>query len=208
MSTNDEKNMNEEISRMLKGLQKINAPANFETKLSRRIDEIDKKIEKENWFDTILFPKLAPSAALVVTAVIVILVLRNGGTEIEDPFQVQPKLREDKIFMLYQPSIVSNEAAGIREKSTPPEESLVSSENESEVRTVYRTDTNSSLTRSYRPSSEQRISVTPINYRLDHAIIETGGLNYKVVRLDDEERRQIEFLREKISPSAENPRKN
>jgi hypothetical protein len=208
MSTNDEKNINEEISRMLKGLQKIKAPANFETKLSRRIDEIDKKIEKENWFDKIFSPKLVPSAALVVTAVIVILVLRNGGTEIEDSFQVQPKLREDKIFMLYKPSIVSNEASDISEKSTRPEEYIASSENELEERTLYRTDTNSSLTRSYRLSSEQRISVTPINYQLDHAIIETGGLNYKVVRLDDEERKQIEFLREKINPSAENPRKN
>lgn len=208
MSTNDEKNINEEISRMLKGLQKISAPANFDLELSRRINLSDRIPEKENWFDKIFSPKLVPSAALVVTAVIVILVLRNGGTEIEDPFQVQPKLREDKIFTLYQPSIVSNEASGISEKSTRPEESLVSSENELEERTVYRTDTNSSLTRSYRPSSEQRISVTPVNYRLDHTIIETGGLNYKVVRLDDEERKQIEFLREKINPSDENLRKN
>ena len=60
MSTINEKNMNDEISRMLKDLPKINTPANFETELSRRIKMIDTKIEKESWLDTILFPKLAP----------------------------------------------------------------------------------------------------------------------------------------------------
>lgn len=208
MSTFDEKNMNEEISRMLKSLPRINAPVNFDNELSKRINTDTTKIEKESWFDKIFSPKLVPSAALVVTAVIVILVLRNGGTEIEDPFQVLPKLREDKIFMLHQPSIGSNEVVDSREISTHTEESSASSENELEERTVYSTDTNSSLTSSYQSSSNQRISVTPINYRLDRAIIETGGLNYKVVRLDDEELKQIEFLREKINPSAENHRNN
>lgn len=208
MSTFDEKNANEEISRILKSLPRINVPVNFDNELSKRINPDTTKFEKERWFDKIFSPKLVPSAALVVTAVIVILVLRNGGTEIEDPFQVLPKLREDKIFMLHQPSIGSNEVVDSREISTHTEESSASSENELEERTVYSTDTNSSLTSSYQSSSNQRISVTPINYRLDRAIIETGGLNYKVVRLDDEELKQIEFLREKINPSAENHRNN
>ena len=140
---------------------------------------------------------------------IIILVLLNGGTELEDPFKILPKLRVDKISMLYQTNtIYKEEHVETTEKQLGAEESRASHENELAEEDIYRTDSNSALTSLKIHSSDQRISVTPINYPIDQAIIETGGLNYKSVRLDDEERRQIEFLREKINPPIENLRKN
>ena len=57
---------------------------------------------------------------------------------------------------------------------------------------------------SLKESSIERISVTASNYLPDQAVIMGGGLNYKIVRLDEEERREIEILREKIDISSEN----
>ena len=39
MSRLDDENMNEKVTRLLKDLPKINAPSNFETELSRRINQ-------------------------------------------------------------------------------------------------------------------------------------------------------------------------
>jgi hypothetical protein len=209
VSTFNEKNMNEEISRMLKELPKINAPINFETELSKRINLDHTKIKKENWFDKIFSPKMVPSAALVVTTVIIILVLRNGSTQVEDPFQILPKLRIDKISMLYQTDVgTKEEVVGINERQTRTKKSNAAKDTEPDEGDVYRTDSNSAVTVSYMHTSDQQISVTPLNYPIDHAIIEAGGLNYKIVRLNDEERRQIELLREKMNPPVENLRKN
>ena len=69
--------MNEKVTRLLKDLPKINAPSNFETELSRRINQEGQRKEKTSWFDKIFSPKLIPSAALAVTVVIILFLLKG-----------------------------------------------------------------------------------------------------------------------------------
>src|SRR3989337_128518 len=86
----------EKIKRLLKDLPKVNAPSNFENELSKRINQGEQTKEKESWFDKIFLPKLIPSAALAVTAVIILFLLRGNVNDIEDPFQIMPKLRDEQ----------------------------------------------------------------------------------------------------------------
>lgn len=72
----------------LRNLRKIQAPNNFEADLMRKINSPQAEKQK-SLFDLIFSPvKLIPSAALIATAVILIFVVNNHSTEIEDPFRL------------------------------------------------------------------------------------------------------------------------
>lgn len=210
MSRIKDENMNEKVTRLLKDLPKINAPTNFETELSRRINQEAQIKEKTSWFDKIFSPKLVPSAALAVTVVIILFLLKGTVGDVEDPFQIMPKLREEQITRQDQPAIISGrEVVGeVKDQIDGDEYYNTVREKSKSKKETYRSDSNLLQASSINESSIERISVTASNYLPDQAVIMGGGLNYKIVRLDEEERREIEILREKIDISSENLRKN
>lgn len=188
MKSLDDGNKFEKVTGLLKNLKKINAPSNFETELYRKINQADQKSEKEFWFDKIFSPKIIPSAALAVTTVIILLLLKGNANNGEDPFQLIPKLREEQIL-------------DKKEKSKAENETQVPKESKSG-------DSNVTLASSYDASALDRISVTTTNYLPNQAVIMRGGLNYKVIRIDSEERKQIEMLRQKMNISLEYQQNN
>lgn len=207
MSHTEDKNMNKEVTRLLNNLPKINAPLNFEAELSKRLA---KKEEKKYWFDKILSPQLVPSAALAVTAVLILFLLKGTVNEMEDPFQLIPKLREE--------SIVMQDGLGIPSTKNIPAEKKMRNEtsnssdladNKSEIpKSLYRADSNDIQVSSLTHASIDRISVHTTNYIPDQAVVTAGGLNYKAVRLGEEEQRQVDLLREKVVYNQEILRKN
>ena len=200
----------EKIKRLLKDLPKVNAPSNFENELSRRINQGEQTKEKESWLDKILSPKLVPSAALAVTAVIILFLLKGNVSDVEDPFQVMPKLREEQNLKQDQlgtgsDKIIAEETNNLSKR----EKSNGRTSNESESRNNFHDgDSNIIEISSFGNTSIERISVTASNYLPDQAIIVSGGLNYKVVRVGGEERKMIEMLRKKINPTPKYQRNN
>ena len=200
----------EKIKRLLKDLPKVDAPSNFENELSRRINQGEQTKEKESWFDKVFSPKLVPSAALAVTAVIILFLLKGNVSDVEDPFQVMPKLREEQ--NLKQDQLGTGSDKIIAEETNNPskrEKSNGRTSNESESRNNFHDgDSNIIEISSFGNTSIERISVTASNYLPDQAIIVSGGLNYKVVRVGGEERKMIEMLRKKINPTPKYQRNN
>lgn len=200
----------EKIKRLLKDLPKVNAPSNFENELSRRINQGEQTKEKESWFDKVFSPKLVPSAALAVTAVIILFLLKGNVSDVEDPFQVMPKLREEQNLKQDQlgtgsDKIIAEETNNLSKR----EKSNGRTSNESESRNNFHDgDSNIIEISSFGNTSIERISVTASNYLPDQAIIVSGGLNYKVVRVGGEERKMIEMLRKKINPTPKYQRNN
>ena len=200
----------EKIKRLLKDLPKVNAPSNFENELSRRINQGEQTKEKESWFDKVFSPKLVPSAALAVTAVIILFLLKGNVSDVEDPFQVMPKLREEQNLKQDQlgtgsDKIIAEETNNLSKR----EKSNGRTSNESESRNNFHYgDSNIIEASSFGNTSIERISVTASNYLPDQAIIVSGGLNYKVVRVGGEERKMIEMLRKKINPTPKYQRNN
>jgi len=197
----EDDNMNEKISRLLKDLPKINAPPNLEYELSKRINQSEQRKEKVPWFDKIFSPKLIPSAALAVTTVIILFLLKGNVNEAEDPFQIMPKLREDKILMQDQSVTVSGRTvakktniAVKKEKSNDREAKDSESKND-----FYRRDSNISEASVVQTATIERISITTSNYIPDQTMIIEGGLNYKMVRSNEDERKEIEVLRKKLN---------
>lgn len=95
---NDEKKY-EDVIKALKGLQEVKAPVNFETDLQRRINsEKFSKEEKKSFWQNIFVPaKLIPSLGLVAAAVVIFFVVETNSEEMDNPFLIEPRVREDII---------------------------------------------------------------------------------------------------------------
>lgn len=200
----------EKVTRLLKDLSKINAASNFETELLRKINQGEMGKEKESWFDKVFSPKLIPSAALALTAVIILFLLKGNVNDIEDPFQTMPKLREEPILKQDQLETVSDKIfTDETNKQSKRKKSNDRASNESESKNeFYRVDSNVIETATLENTSMERISVTTSNYTPDQTIIMGGGLNYKIVRVGDEERKMIKMLKEKIEFNSKYKRNN
>jgi nitrogen fixation-related uncharacterized protein len=95
---NDEKQY-EAVIKILKGLPSVNASADFEMNLKRRINSekySGKKHEKTDWLIRLLQPsKLIPSAALAAAAVFMLFFFNIESPQFDDPLSSMPKVRED-----------------------------------------------------------------------------------------------------------------
>ena len=206
----EDNNRNEKVTRLLKDLPKINAPSNFENELSLKINQSEQKKEKEYWFDKIFSPTIIPPVALAVTAVIILFLLRGNVSDAEDPFQIIPKLREEQNLMQDQfGTVLDKIIADETKRLGKSEKSNDQTSNESESKNdFYKGDSNITEASSFENTSLERISVTTSNYLPDQTIIMSGGLNYKIIRVGEEERKMIEMLREKINIATDYQRNN
>jgi hypothetical protein len=91
----DEEKKHEKLISNLKNLPKVNAPQNFESNLWRKIN-LSKKSKQESFWDKLLSPgKLIPAGVAVVAAIIIFFVIDIKSNQPEDPFSLQPRMRED-----------------------------------------------------------------------------------------------------------------
>lgn len=96
VNKNDEKY--KDVTSSLKGLQKVNAPTNFEANLMRRINSPEPE-KKESFLERFLVPsRLIPATALAVSAVILLFVF-NTNSNNEDPLLTNPRVRTDIISL-------------------------------------------------------------------------------------------------------------
>ncbi len=93
---NDEKKY-EDVIKTLKGLQEVKAPENFEADLQRRINsEKFSKGEKKSFWQNIFLPsRLIPSLGVIATAIVIFFVVDSNSEEMDDPFLIEPRVRED-----------------------------------------------------------------------------------------------------------------
>lgn len=86
---------NQKLIYDLKNLPKIDAPKNFETELRRKINSSE-KAKIENFWDKIFSSgKLAPAAVALASAVIIFFIVDGNSEVMEDPLNIEPRLRED-----------------------------------------------------------------------------------------------------------------
>lgn len=123
---NDEKKY-EDVIKALKGLQDVKAPANFETDLQRRINsEKSSKEEKKSFWENIFVPsRLIPSLGLVAVSVIIFFVVDTSSEEVDNPFLIEPRVRED-VFALADYTVLEKKQEELsKEKSLKKEEPAV-----------------------------------------------------------------------------------
>ena len=135
---NDEKKY-QDVIKALKGLKEVKAPANFEADLQRRINsEKFSKKEKKNFWENILLPaRLIPSLGLVAIAVVVFFVMDTNSEEMDNPFLIEPRVREDIIVVTDYDGLKSRQEELSKQKSFKKDEPVVQpKKNESEMKSV------------------------------------------------------------------------
>jgi len=115
---NDEKKY-EDVIKTLKGLQEVKAPVNFEANLQRKINsEKFQNEEKKSFWENIFIPtRLIPSLGLVAVTVMILFVVETNSEEIDNPFLIQPKLREDLGKVTDYRSLGNSENEEVKEKT-------------------------------------------------------------------------------------------
>lgn len=207
MNIFDDDHEHSDVIKTLKGLQKVSAPAGFEADLMRRIN-LEKYGEKKSFWSKFLLPsRLIPSAALVLSAVVVLFVVNlNSGSTDENPLLMPPKVREDVIAssnlqsdlkMDMHPEARKEEAAKPRaeKKVTPKIENDVPAlanadvaPDDSGISNLGITITGTNPGTFYGNPSIVSFGSRPINKR---------GLNYMQRNLTPQEKAQLELLKKK-----------
>lgn len=102
---NMEKKINKKLLDDLRNLPKVSAPDNFEEELWKKIFSPEGKKESL-WQKIFSTNKLIPAAATAIAIIIIFFLVRPNSSDYEDPFMIEPPVREDIIT-------VSNNDAGV-----------------------------------------------------------------------------------------------
>ena len=203
----DEKdNEFEGVIKTLKELQQVKAPINFESNLMRRINIEDFREEKtENWLSRIFVPKtFIPSAVLAVIAVLILFVIKPGYNEIENPFNVKPKIRKDIITTTSQLSDEKKidkelqEMTGNDKINNSFNQKTEITKSESQHKNNY----NARKFQVDKPGtsyySEPQYEVVAASANPDFYGVNKNGLNFRQVNLNRNERIELNKLKENL----------
>lgn len=190
------------VVKILKELQHVKAPGNFEANLMRKINA-DKFAEEktEGWFSRIFVPRrFIPSAAVAIIAVLILFVIRPGSNTIENPFNTKPRMRDDMITTTSQLSqekkvdIELQKMINSDKIKSPVKQKSEIAKNEEKSRNDYstkdfQTDRAGS---SYTSQNYEAVSSPDIS---NYYIIDKSGLNFRQVNLTKTERMEINRLK-------------
>ena len=189
------------VIKILKELQHVKAPGNFEADLMRKINADRFPEEKtEGWFSRIFAPRrFIPSAALAVIAVLILFVIRPGSNDIENPFNTKPRLRDDMITTTSQLSrekkvdlelqkMIEADKISSSSKQKSSAKSETSNENDYSTKGFHKDEAGSS----YASQNYEAVSSPGIS---DFYVIDKSGLNFRQVNLTKTERMEINRLK-------------
>jgi len=88
------------LIKTLKGLQKVKASPNFDADLKRRLNtEKYARKEKRSIKRFFVPSRLVPSFGLAAAAIVIFLIVNTNSEEADNPFLMEPKVREDMILV-------------------------------------------------------------------------------------------------------------
>ncbi len=181
----------EGVVKILRELQHVKAPDNFEANLFRKINSGEiRKQETEAWFLRFFAPrKFIPSAALAVIAVLILFVIRPGSNEIENPFNIKPKLRKDRITTTTQLSEEKKVDSELQKMINPDKVNGTKSEAENSNTKDFQSDKSAS---SYTTQNYEAVSSPGFS---NFSVIDKSGLNFRPVILTKMERMELNKLK-------------
>ncbi len=134
----NEEETNKKLLDDLKNLPKVQAPRNFETELWRKINSSE-TVKERSFLERFFSPgKLAQAAAVLASAVIIFFVIDGNSEVMEDPLNMEPRLRDDLVVLSVDDEIPTE----IDTKSSGTKENLMNrKKTKSEVKDEIQTQT-------------------------------------------------------------------
>lgn len=198
-----EDRINKQLSDDLKNLPKVSAPENFEEGLWRKIYSAD---DKKEFFTEKIFSinKFIPAAATLVAIVIVFFLINSNASDYEDPFMIEPPVREDLIT-------VSNDDAGvtqmIQKKQNSKQHRIESDQanrnlkEENSVRQLNDSTPQKPALEGRESSGVMSSQPMVIDDAIESETITKDELNFLKKTVSEQEKREILELKKKIKAS-------
>ncbi len=214
----------QDVINTLKQLQQVRAPSSFEGDLMRKIDSVQRPADRTFWQNIIIPSRLIPSAALALTAILLIFVLNKTGVTQDNPLLTAPREREDVILSPetnnISPEVKSatsdeirpsqeiseiQKDAGNEIQNKPVEKTL----SKKEVFSPSATGKISEVREDYSPSVKGKISggtagtnriikANSASGRINNYPVDKAGLNFRQINLSNEQKIQLDQLKEKL----------
>ncbi len=208
MDSNDDLKY-QDIVKTLQKLQQVKAPAGFEADLMRRINSEESAGEKSVWHDLFVPSRLIPSAALAVTAILLIFVLDHSGVTQDNPLSTTPRERQDVTMS------VKTDNASAEGKSLRTDEIAATQENPAVGADKDRVSGNGPAEETKQERMDIKVSgkekpavIAAGNDSYITAKFSTGriadypvnkeGLNFRQINLSNEQKIEINHLKEKL----------
>ena len=207
---NDEKKY-DDLIKTLKGLQQVKASPNFEADLQRRLNA-DKYAKKEKRSIKRFFvpSRLVPSFGLAAAAIVIFLIVNTNSEEADNPFLMEPKVRED-IILVSDADKLNIPESKLRKKSEVNEKDVIENKKDKESRKEKFAEEKSSgegliVGRDESALSEstkiREMESTPTDDistpRATGLAIEKSGLNFRQIKPTQKEQEEIQQLKEKV----------
>ncbi|MEE9450014.1 MAG: hypothetical protein V3V72_08165 [Ignavibacteriaceae bacterium] len=218
----DDKKYNDVI-KTLNQLQEVKAPADFEARLMKKINSEKYKEKKVQtiWNQFFIPSRLIPSAGLAAAAIIVFFVVTLNSEELEDPLQMEPRVRED-IMEIVDYDEIKLEREDKKQKDESPlekrtnmtessvtedrgsgermEEEVIESFTDDEmIADIDSVPTESMITSTTEPITLPTEGETEMATGL---AISKENLNFRQIQLSEEEQEVVEQLRQKVQIQA------
>ncbi len=218
----DDKKYNDVI-KTLNQLQEVKAPADFEARLMKKINSEKYKEKKGQtiWNQFFIPSRLIPSAGLAAAAIIVFFVVTLNSEELEDPLQMEPRVRED-IMEIVDYDEIKLEREDKKQKDESPlekrtnmtessvtedrgsgermEEEVIESFTDDEmIADIDSVPTESMITSTTEPITLPTEGETEMATGL---AISKENLNFRQIQLSEEEQEVVEQLRQKVQIQA------
>jgi hypothetical protein len=218
---NEEMKNNNKLIDDLKNLPKVAAPPNFEANLWRKINSSNENTKIGLWEKLLSPGKLFPGAVAVATAVLIFFVFDLSSESVEDPLNLEPRLREDLIVLdqfdekdlviTEKPEETSgrkNEAKKNDIVTEPPQVQSMESDESREKSTLGKEKSQISemeIADSQIPDSFKTEQGTVLGSAINPAPvtatsneISKDNLNFMKINLSAKERQQVEQLKQRI----------
>ena len=224
MPVKDDDKKYSDLIKTLNQLQEVKAPADFEAELMRKINSEKYKVKdlQNIWGKFFLPSRLIPSAGLAAAAVIVFFVVTLNPEELEDPLQMEPRVREDIIEVvdynevkieredkkqkdestlekkttMSERSVTEDKRSGRRMEEDVIEESFTDDEMIADVDSM---PTEPMITGTTEPTTLPTESETEMATGL---AISKENLNFRQIQLNEEEQEVVEQLKQKVQIQA------
>lgn len=212
----DEHNKNiDKLINDLKNLPKVNTPVNFEDKLWDKISSLESR--KESFWKNIFSQKrIIPAAVAVASAVIIFFIIDIKSTEVEDPLNMQPRMREDVILVKdYDDIDIVRERPELKEipeknlTQEKPQSSLRSNESEKNIKLGKEKSSanDNAITEGEKPESLMKKKSDVISEGIHSGALsapepQKDNFNFMQIKLSEKQKKEVELLKQRLQ-SAE-----
>jgi len=206
----DDEKKYDELIKTLNGLQQIKAPPNFEADLKRRLNAEKYAKEEKRKIKRFFAPsRLVPSFGIAAAALVIFLMVNTNSEEADNPFLMEPKVREDVMLISDKDEAVIPEG-NLNEKSDVAEKDVFADKKNSGIRSQKllmekSSDIDLLAGRELSPSESTLTAETEITTTDEVSVplatgiaIRKSGLNFRQVFPTKEEKKEILKLKKKI----------